>query len=212
MHERRGGAAGGASRRGVRARQREGTRERLYDAALAEFREAGFAGAQIDRIARRAGVVRGTFYFHFPTKEDVLLELAVRTSTRIAQRLSELGREGLGLRGLLVSVNACMMEELLRIGEEGLLRDLLALYVRRPAAFAERRAADQPSLGEELTRQLQGVADRDGLRGEMPLEQFAAVFFTSLTGIYTRFESAEDLRSASEALIDLLVHGMHSEG
>ena len=41
---------------GRRARQRADTRERLFTAALAEFRSCGVAGAQIDRIAKAADV------------------------------------------------------------------------------------------------------------------------------------------------------------
>ena len=61
-----------------RSRQRAETRERIFETALREFRDVGFAGAQIDRIAKKAGVARGTFYFHFPMKDDVMLELARR--------------------------------------------------------------------------------------------------------------------------------------
>ena len=73
-----------------RDRQRAATRERIFEAAMAEFREAGFANAQVDRIARAAGVVRGTFYFHFPSKEHVLIELEQRYSTQVASRLREM--------------------------------------------------------------------------------------------------------------------------
>jgi len=61
-----------------RERQRLETRGRLYEAALAEFRRVGFANAQIEAIVERAGVARGTFYFHFPTTEHVLLEFQHR--------------------------------------------------------------------------------------------------------------------------------------
>lgn len=53
---------------GLRARKRTETRERLFETALREFREIGVGASQIDRIARAAGVARGTFYFHFTTK------------------------------------------------------------------------------------------------------------------------------------------------
>jgi len=65
---------------GSRARQRAETRERIFETALREFRDVGFAAAQIDRIAKHAGIARGTFYFHFPTKDDVMLELARRVN------------------------------------------------------------------------------------------------------------------------------------
>jgi AcrR family transcriptional regulator len=55
-----------------RDEKRAETRRKVYEAALAVFRRDGVDCA-VDEIARRAGVSRGTFYFHFPTKDDVLL-------------------------------------------------------------------------------------------------------------------------------------------
>src|ERR1700758_2017671 len=60
---------------GVRQAQRLETRARLFDAAVAEIGRSGLAGADISAIAAAAGVARGTFYFHFPTKEHVVAEL-----------------------------------------------------------------------------------------------------------------------------------------
>src|SRR5205085_7825923 len=54
--------------------QREETRHKLYEAALEVFRRDGVAAARIDDITRAVGTSRGTFYFHFPTKEHVLVE------------------------------------------------------------------------------------------------------------------------------------------
>ena len=62
-------------RAGARERRRRRTRTRLYEEALAEFARVGFDRASVADIARAAGVSRPAFYFHFPTKEHVLLEL-----------------------------------------------------------------------------------------------------------------------------------------
>src|SRR3954463_6667762 len=59
------------------------TRARLFDAALAEIDRAGLGGADVTAIASAAGVVRGTFYFHFPTKEHVLVELELNEAAGI---------------------------------------------------------------------------------------------------------------------------------
>ena len=42
------------------------------------------AGADVGAIVAAAGVAHGTFFFHFPTKEHVLLELESREEARIA--------------------------------------------------------------------------------------------------------------------------------
>jgi len=72
----------------ARARQRLETRERVFEAAMREFRRAGVGAAQVEDIVRAAGVARGTFYLHFPTKEHVLLERAARDQAAVAERSS----------------------------------------------------------------------------------------------------------------------------
>ena len=68
--------------------QRQQTRQRVYAAALAEFKRTGMAAADVGDIAAAAGVARGTFYFHFPTKEHVLAELERHEEARLVAQLS----------------------------------------------------------------------------------------------------------------------------
>ena len=65
----------------------------LFELALAEFRSKGTARARIRDIVGAAGVVPGTFYFHFPTKDHVLFELWLRNSRRLVDRLPDLDVE-----------------------------------------------------------------------------------------------------------------------
>ena len=57
------------------------TRQDLVDAALRLWTERGFehgvADTTVEEIVREAGVTKGTFYFHFAHKEDILLELGL---------------------------------------------------------------------------------------------------------------------------------------
>ena len=69
--------------------QRQQTRQRVYAAALAEFKRTGMAAADVGDIATAAGVARGTFYFHFPTKEHVLAELERHEEARLVAQLSK---------------------------------------------------------------------------------------------------------------------------
>ena len=71
---------------GAREARRLETRARLFETAGAEIGRYGLAGADVSAIATAAGVVRGTFYFHFPTKEHVLLELEKREEDRMAKQ------------------------------------------------------------------------------------------------------------------------------
>lgn len=49
----------------------EHTKQRLLDAAIAEFAERGFAGARIDRIAETAGANKALIYAYFGNKEQL---------------------------------------------------------------------------------------------------------------------------------------------
>jgi len=79
-------------------------RERILQSARAAFAESG-AEAQIDDVARHAGVGVGTVYRHFPTKQALLTEL-VRQTFRLftgwAREALEAGGEPFALiEGLL---------------------------------------------------------------------------------------------------------------
>lgn len=69
----------------LRDSRREQTRRRLYEAALAIFRRDEVATCRIDDIAIAAGVSRGSFYFHYPTKEHVLIEYMRETELQICR-------------------------------------------------------------------------------------------------------------------------------
>src|SRR5258707_7335473 len=63
-------------------------RERILQSARAVFAETG-ADAQIDDVARHAGVGVGTVYRHFPTKQALLAELVRQTFRLFTERARE---------------------------------------------------------------------------------------------------------------------------
>jgi AcrR family transcriptional regulator len=63
-----------ALQRELGAHGRETVR-RLLEAGLAEFEEAGFQGARVEDIVRRAKTSHGTFYLYFANKDDLFRTL-----------------------------------------------------------------------------------------------------------------------------------------
>ena len=51
------------------------SRQKILDAALDVFYEAGFDGARMDRIAKRAGVNQALIYYYFQSKKGLFAEL-----------------------------------------------------------------------------------------------------------------------------------------
>ena len=105
----------------------ERTRERLLGAAVGEFRRVGVTKADIKAIAAAAGVAPGTFYFHFPTKEHVLIELERREEDRIATELSRYFTDAPGVPAVLTKVVDAVAGLEQRLGNP-LFKDFLALH------------------------------------------------------------------------------------
>ena len=110
---------------GAREAQRLATRARVFDAALAAIGRSGLAGADVAAIAAAAGVVRGTFYFHFPTKEHVLVELERAEEAKIVAKLDN------GATGDVIAMLSLLIRQVLaaerRLGPV-IFRDMLGLH------------------------------------------------------------------------------------
>jgi AcrR family transcriptional regulator len=61
--------------------------DRILAAAATEFAERGYAGARVDRIARRAGVNKAMLYYHFRSKEGLYRTLLRQTFRHAGERL-----------------------------------------------------------------------------------------------------------------------------
>ena len=162
---------------GRRERQVDSTRARLFQAAVAEFRRVGTDRANVTRIARAAGVSRPSFYFHFPTKDHVLLELQWLEERELVSRLARAG----SLREALHELAECLIESEVRLGDSELFRDMLSIYARRPAGLP---IDDQafPTVAA-LTRHFADAAARGELRAGLDPEAAARVCLASVFGL-----------------------------
>lgn len=197
---------------GRRAQQRADTRERLFQCALEEFREAGMAGAQIDRIAKAAGVVRGTFYFHFATKDHVLFELQRRVEHRVLQRVEALAGDA-PLKEVLDCAVEAIIEAVALANSGEVLREMMSLYVRHPGwadEGAELAANERgQTLGEVLSAHFETGQKSGEIRTDMAAEQISAMFLTSTVGFVAHYEG-DDLRELLGSLIDIVAKGIHA--
>ncbi|WP_100644572.1 TetR/AcrR family transcriptional regulator [Alteromonas facilis] len=56
-----------------RAKQKEELADHLYETSISLFQELGYDTTSVNKICDAAGVAKGTFFNHFPTKEAVLV-------------------------------------------------------------------------------------------------------------------------------------------
>src|SRR6201990_1329571 len=120
----------------ARETKRLQTRERLMGAAIAEFKRSGLAAADVGAIVTAAGVAHGTFFFHFPTKEHVLLELERREEQRIANQFSRFLQSKHDLESSLQEATRLVVALEKRLGAS-LFKDFLALHFSQTRPQAE---------------------------------------------------------------------------
>jgi AcrR family transcriptional regulator len=170
---------------GVREAQRLATRARVFDAALAEIGRSGLAGADVAAIATAAGVVRGTFYFHFPSKEHLLAELERAEEAKIVSKLSIETTEP----GDLIAMLSLLIRQVLaaerRLGPV-VFRDMLGLHfsATRPV---EDELTEHP-LAQYLidvfaSAQAAGQICRDAEPGELGVIFLTGLFALLATGL-----------------------------
>lgn len=66
----------------LRERQRQVREDAILDAAHDLMMEQGFAAVSMDDVANRVGVSKATLYQHFPSKEELAINVIVRSMRR----------------------------------------------------------------------------------------------------------------------------------
>jgi AcrR family transcriptional regulator len=190
----------------TREAKRLQTRERLLESAVAEFGRVGMADADVATIVAAAGVAHGTFFFHFPTKAHVLLELERREEQRMAEQLQQFLDRDHDVAAALDHAVGLVADLEQHLGVL-LFKDFLALHfspIRPPAEGS----ADHPLivlLAAELER-----ARRDAETDDDVDAMNSAVFF--LLGLYALLITTDDSPVRRSFLDDFVRRTLRSIG
>ncbi|MET7772641.1 TetR family transcriptional regulator [Nocardia sp. NPDC005366] len=179
-----------------REAQRLRTRQRVLDAAIAEFKETGMAEADVGAIVDAAGVARGTFYFHFPTKEHVLLELEAREEARIARELTRFLATARDLPTALAKTIQLVLAMERRLGSL-LFKDLLAVHFSPTRPLTD-EWMEHPVI-VLVVRMIENA--RDAGEAEIEVDPYhSAVFF--LLGLYALLTATTNTKPLRDMALD----------
>lgn len=189
-----------------RTRHRLETRDRVFAAALAEFRRVGVQAAQIEEIVKGAGVARGTFYLHFPTKDHVLMELLRRNQAGLAERLRAIraGSTRKSLRRLVDFILDDAQEQ-----DAVLWHELFSILGRHAT---ELRTEENP-LVEVLSALFADAQERGELRRDLAPFDLTSVFLPGVLGLLQmRLDTPPaELRQALYRVVDIFVRGIEKD-
>ncbi len=175
-------------------------------AAIAEFKRSGMAAADVGAVVAAAGVAHGTFFFHFPTKEHVLLELERREEERIVKQFSQFVKDRHDLHEVLDEAVRWVLGLERRLGDV-LFKEFLALHfsqTRPPLEGAE----DHPVI-VLVAEQIALARDRGEVDADVnPMN--SAVFF--LLGLYALLVTTLDWPTRRALVDDFVSKSLRSMG
>jgi TetR/AcrR family transcriptional regulator, repressor for uid operon len=188
--------------RQVRRRQ---TRQRVLGAAIAEFKRSGMAGADVNAIVAAAGVAHGTFFFHFPSKEHVLLELEFHEEARIAAEFARFIESTHELAETLKEVVRLVAGLEQRLGPL-LFKELLALHFS-PTRPNKDDWSDHPVI-VLLVDEIERARGAGAVHPEVDAFYSATFFLLGIYGVLTTTDDADKRNTMLDKLVVNAVRGL----
>ncbi|HTW03701.1 MAG TPA: TetR family transcriptional regulator [Streptosporangiaceae bacterium] len=178
------------------------TRERILDVAMDLFTDQGFDATSMREIAERLGISKPAIYYHFASKEEILMALHMR--------LHQLGKAALArLAGQTVTLQ--LWESLLNevLDQMVAQRKLFLMHERNQAAMEKlHRLREHDQSHEDLEQRLRHALTDPSL----PLGdrvRMACSLGAAFGGLFMFGNAFEDVPGADlRSLIGGVVHGI----
>ena len=174
------------------------TRQRILDVALDLFTEQGYDGTSLREIAEQLGVTKAALYYHFESKEDILMALHMR--------IHDFGRDALMLIGegpVTLELWGELLDQI--VGEMLAQRKLFLMHERNQAVMEKLHREDHDAEHEDIQQQFRRVLgdDRVPVRDRVRMAAAFGVVFSSIFLGDVSFDSATKDELA-EMLRDIL--------
>ena len=181
------------------------TRERVLGAAIVEFKRAGMSRADVHAIVAAAGVAHGTFFFHFPSKEHVLLELESREEARMAVEFGRFLDEPHDLVTALTEF-VHLVAGLERTLGPVLFKEILALHFS-PTRPNKDEWVDHPII-VLLVQEIERARGDGEVHPEVDAFYSAAFFLLGIYGVLTTMSSFDTRERMLAELVATAVRGL----
>jgi TetR/AcrR family transcriptional regulator, regulator of autoinduction and epiphytic fitness len=158
-------------------------RESIIAAAMEEFRDKGYEGGSMDRIAQIAAASKRTVYNHFPSKDELFQAVIDRFASQM-HSLKQIRYQS--ERSLEEQLSEFADAELAVVEDPawmGFIKVLLAVFMRDPALA--RKAMSAHMGGEDPMTAWMREAARDGRLAIEDPSLAARVFSAMLSGAFT---------------------------
>ena len=195
----------------LRQQRSRSTRERLIRAAAQLWSDNGYEQTTVEDICDSARVARATYYLHFASKEQVLVELTWATASGVRDDVANI-------------VSSSDTQSAIEAFVEGLARRMgnvpkgLAALVVRTAVYASPRHPPPPSgvLFEDVLGEIiRAGQDRNDITARVDAAELGAILSGTVMDALLRWtgddSGTDELKKRIELRIELVLDGLWTE-
>jgi AcrR family transcriptional regulator len=138
------------------------TRTRILEAAVKVFATKGYHDTKVDDIVSESSTSKGSFYFYFPSKQDIFIALSDTFANLLESKIMQaMEKETHGMQQMDAALRSSLG---LFTQYRGLAKIALVQAVGLGAVFEERRRA----INNRLTGIIQSRLERAAADGSIP--------------------------------------------
>ena len=187
-----------------REQRNQATRDQILRAAAELFSRQGYQNTSLDDLVERANLARGTFYYHFPAKEDIVLALGQKSTRQIVEAFEERLAAGEPAVALLGDV----LESFARTAVAQ--PEVSRVYILTGLARIEDLTADleRPSFSRLLVRLIAAGQEQGDVRSDIPAQVLGTLLaMQAITGVLLGLSFPAVLPAKLRAVVDLFLDG-----
>lgn len=155
-------------------------RQRLLDAAAAEFAAKGLDGARVDDISLSAGLAKGTIYNYFDSKLDIFRAVVGEWARRSEEARGSLAADA-SIRDLLYAITVADMAAVAQMEE--FARTTFREVLSAPADVVEQLLPAWEPVDAALIDVVERAQEGGELRSDRSAVELARIFTTLVNGL-----------------------------
>jgi AcrR family transcriptional regulator len=183
------------------------TRQKIYETSLELFTARGYENVSVDEICEEVGVSKGAFYFHFQSKDQVILEQFKAIDELFAGAYDKISGQESGIPKLRqMWVNSTRFIEL--IGLQA-VQVIFHEEIRpgREASYLASKERPNYKITESLIREAQ---ENGIIRTDIDAEELAETIITCWRGLvydWCLSSGRLDLKRSGDRMFDVIIEG-----
>lgn len=172
------------------------------------FEKKGFSETSIQDIVEALGVTKGTFYYYFQSKEELLMDIHLGYIDDLLERQEKIMQEGLDSRGQLIRIVELLIGDIEEHGPSG------RVFFREMRHLGEANAEEVKDKRERFRLEIEALIRRGIQAGEFRREIRADMAAFAILGVtnwsYQWFNPGGGIPAGrlAEIFSDMILNGM----